>query len=57
MMMLGWGDRAWWVNQSGFFHSPDKGLWACLGDLTPDMLRRWETWVLLYKTQLRYPRV
>ena len=30
-----------------FLHSPDKGFWACLGDLPPDMPRRPETWVSL----------
>ena len=54
MTMWRWGDRAWWVIESGFLHSPDKGFWACLEDLPPDGR---ETWVQLYKTQLRYPRV
>ena len=34
------GDRAWWVIESVFRRSPDKGFWACLGDLLPDMPRR-----------------
>ena len=25
--------RAWWVIESGLLRSPDKGFWACLGDL------------------------
>ena len=40
MMMLGWGDRAWLVIESIFLCSPDKGFWACLGDLPQDMPRR-----------------
>ena len=36
----GGGDRAWWVIESVFFRSPDKGFWACLGDLPQDMPRR-----------------
>ena len=43
----GGGDRAWWVIKSVFLRSPDKGFWACLGDLPPDMPRRPETWVAL----------
>ena len=39
----GGGDRAWWVIESVFLRSPDKGFWACLGDLPPDMHRRPET--------------
>ena len=27
MMMWAWGDRAWWVIESIFLHSPDKGFW------------------------------
>ena len=41
----GGGDRAWWVVGSVFIRSPDKGFWACLGDIPPDMPRRPETWV------------
>ena len=41
----GGGDRAWWVIESVFLRSPDKGFWACLGDIPPDMARRPETWV------------
>ena len=42
-MMYRWwcedgGDRAWWVIESVFLRSPDKGFWACLGDLPPDIL-------------------
>ena len=33
--------------------SPDKGFWACLGDLPPDMPRRPETWVLLCNLMLK----
>ena len=25
MMMWAWGDRTWWVIESIFLHSPDKG--------------------------------
>ena len=39
----GGGDRAWWVIEIVFLCSPDKGSWACLGDLPPDMPRRPET--------------
>ena len=51
-MMFRWwceggGDRAWWVIKSVFLRSPDKGFWACLGDLPLDMPRRPETWVAL----------
>ena len=40
-MMYRWwcedgGDRAWWVIESVFLWSPDKGIWAWLGDLPPD---------------------
>ena len=44
----GGGDRAWWVIESVFLRSPDKGFWACLGDIPPDMPRRPETRVSLY---------
>ena len=47
MMMWGWDDRAWWVIESVFLRSPDKGYWACLGDIPPDMPRRPETQKLL----------
>ena len=30
----------WWVIESVFLHLPNKGFWACLGDLPPDMPRR-----------------
>ena len=33
----GGGDRAWRVIESVFLRSPDKGFWACLGDIPPDM--------------------
>ena len=33
------GDRAWLVIESVFLRSPDKGFWACLGDIPPDMLK------------------
>ena len=36
----GGGDRAWWVIESVFLRSPNKGFWACLGDILPDMPRR-----------------
>ena len=49
MMARGRGDRAWWVIESVFFHSPDKGFCACLYDLPLDMSRRPETWVPLCK--------
>ena len=29
----GGGDRAWWVIERVFLRSPDKGFWACLGDI------------------------
>ena len=41
------GDRAWWVIESVFLRSPDKGLWACLGDPPPDMSRQPETCISL----------
>ena len=47
----GGGDRAWWVIESVFLRSPDKGFWACLGDIPPDMPRRPETWVSLFFRQ------
>ena len=48
------GDRAWWVIESVFLRSPDKGFWACLANLTPDMPRRLETWVLLCNLMLKH---
>ena len=35
------------------FARPDKGFWACLGDLPPDMPRRTETWVSLWNLMLK----
>ena len=34
MMYKWWGEgyRAWWVIESVFLRSPNKGFWACLGD-------------------------
>ena len=56
-MMYRWceggGDRAWWVIESVFLRSPDKGFWACLGDIPPDMPRRPETWVSLYNLMMK----
>ena len=49
----GGGDRAWWVIESVFLRSPDKGFWACLGDIPPDMPRRPETWVSLCYLMLK----
>ena len=46
------GDRAWWVIESVFLRSPDKGFWACLGDLPQDMPRRPEIWVSLCNLML-----
>ena len=51
--MYGWwsedgGDKAWWVIESVFLGSPDKGFWACLGDQPPDIPRQPETWISLY---------
>ena len=45
--------RAWWVIESVFLRSPEKGFWACLGDLPPDMPRRPETWVSLFNFMLK----
>ena len=58
-MMYSWwcegeGDRAWWVIASVFFRSPDKGFWACLGDLPPDRPRRSKTWVSLCNLMLKH---
>ena len=36
-----------------FLCSPDKGFWACLGDLPQDMPRRPETWVSLCNLMLK----
>ena len=44
---------AWWVIESVFLRSPDKGFWACLGDLSPDMPRRPETWDSLCNLMLK----
>ena len=49
----GGGDRAWWVIESVFLRSPDKGFWARLGDIPPDMPRRPETWVSLYNLMMK----
>ena len=40
--------------RSVFLCSPDKGFWACLGDLPPDMPRRPETWVSLCNLMLKH---
>ena len=45
---------AWRVIESVFLHSPDKGFWACLGDLPPDMPRRPEIWVSLGNLMLKH---
>ena len=39
--------------ESVFLLSPDKGPWACLGNLPPDMPRRPETWVSLCNLMLK----
>ena len=49
----GGGDRAWWFIESVFLRSPEKGFWACLWDLPPEMLRRLETWVSLCNLMLK----
>ena len=49
----GGGDRTWWVIESVFLRSHDKGFWACLGDIPPDMPRRPETWVSLYNLMMK----
>ena len=36
-----------------FLRLPDKGFWACLGDLPPDMSRRPRTWVSLCNLMLK----
>ena len=53
----GGGDRVWWVIESDFLRSPDKGFWACLGDLPPDMPRRLETWVSLCNLMLKLSEI
>ena len=57
MMYIWWceglGDRAWLAIESLFLRSPDKGFWACPGDLPPDLPRRPETWVLLCNLMLK----
>ena len=50
----GGGDRTWWFIENVFLRSPDKGFWACLGDLPPDMPRWPETWVLLCNLMLNF---
>ena len=47
----GGGDRAWWVIESVFLRSPDKGFWAC--HIPPDMPIRPETWVSLCNLMLK----
>ena len=47
------GDRAWWVIESVFLHSSDKGFWVCLEYLPPDMPRWPETWVSLCNLMLK----
>ena len=49
----GGSDRAWLVIESVFLRSPDKGYWACLGDIPPDMPRRPETWAT-YDTEIAF---
>ena len=49
----GGGDRAWWVIESVYLRSPNKGFLEYLGDLPPDMPRWQETWVLLCKLMLK----
>ena len=44
---------AWWVIESVFIRSPDKGFWACLGNLPPDMPRQPEIWVSLCNLMLK----
>ena len=43
MMMLRWGDRAWWIIESVFLRSPNKEFLVYLGDVPPDMPRRPQT--------------
>ena len=50
----GGGDRAWWVMESVFLRSPDKGFWACLVDLPPDIPRRPETWATVCNLMLAF---
>ena len=49
MFCVYWVTIQTWV----FLRSPNKGFWACLGDLPPDMPRRPETWVLLCNLLLK----
>ena len=51
-----WMMYRWWceVIDSVYLRSPDKGFWACLGDLPPDMPRRPETFVLLCNLMLKH---
>ena len=49
----GGGDRAWWVIESVFLRSPNKGCWTCLGDLSLEMPRRPETCVSLCNLMLK----
>ena len=51
MMTLELRDRAWWVVESALFQSPNKGFWACLGDLPSGMPR------FPFKTRVHYPWV
>ena len=37
-----------------FIHLPTKGLWACPGDLPPDILKRPETLVSLGNLELKH---
>ena len=58
-MMYSWwceggGDRAWWVFESVFRRSPDKGSYkGDKGDIPPDMPRRPQTWVSLCNLMLK----
>ena len=49
----GGGDRAWWIIERVILRLPNKGFWACLGDLLPYMPRRPETWVSLCSLMLK----
>ena len=42
-----------WHCNTRKIHLPDKGFWAWLGDLAPDMPRQPETWVLLCNLMLK----
>ena len=49
--------HAWYFDlgiESVFLRSPDKGFWACLGDLPPHMPRKPETWVSLCNLKLKH---